>query len=272
MAQHKNYWSCSKLADWIRGTKKLHSGTSKEWNAWTILAQESFPKRYWIAEELLDNIQDFITWPVRKLYDIKYYINNRWVTRAHALTAHRKDIKPGAWCDLSDRILFCLFNELVEFVEIEAAHSWIAWNPKEHKKYKAPFWSSGWWRWRVWRCPAAGLANLNWQAALTDAPNTQVASAKEILELYLWWTVARVNRPDPYDASGWSEYSETRRAKRAGKRDLMLDFDDDSEAGKADRELTKVMLDKLHDLEEQYRIEDEEMVIRLIKIRGGLWT
>ena len=35
MAQHTHYWSCSPLADWIRGTNKLKAGTAEEWNEWT---------------------------------------------------------------------------------------------------------------------------------------------------------------------------------------------------------------------------------------------
>ena len=121
MAHHTNYWSCTPFADWIRGTTKLKCGTSEEWHEWETRAKRDYPVRWWIAEEGLGHVQDFVTYPVRKLYDIKYYINNRWVTRTHALTAHRRDIAPGNWCDVGNRFLPCLFNELVDFVEVEQA-------------------------------------------------------------------------------------------------------------------------------------------------------
>ena len=123
MAQHSRYWSCSPFADWLRGTKKLSAGTSEEWDDWTTAAQMKHNFRYWLAEEALGHIQDFVTWPIRTLDDIKYYINNRWVTRTHSLTAHPRDIKPGRWSDVGNRFLPCLFNELVDFVEIESAWS-----------------------------------------------------------------------------------------------------------------------------------------------------
>ena len=126
MAQHSNYWSCTPFADWIRGTKKLSAGTSEEWDDWTTAAQMKHNFRYWLAEEGLSYLQDFVTWPVRKLYDIKYYINNRWVTRTHSLTAHPRDIKPGQWQDVGNRFLPCLFNELVDFIEVEC--SLVEWN------------------------------------------------------------------------------------------------------------------------------------------------
>jgi hypothetical protein len=108
-------------------------GTSEEWDNWTTAAQMKHNFRYWLAEEGLSYLQDFVTWPVRKIYDVKYYINNRWVTRTHALTAHPRDIKPGAWCDVGNRFLPCLFNELVDFVETESAWSHIAWGSKEDR-------------------------------------------------------------------------------------------------------------------------------------------
>ena len=119
MAQRTHYWSCSEFADWLRGTAKPKFETGEGWRKWRHAAKNKHPFRYWLAEEVLDKIQNFIWHPVDTLYDLKYYINNRWVTRTHALTAHPKDIKPGKWRDLGNRFLPCLFNELVDFVEHE---------------------------------------------------------------------------------------------------------------------------------------------------------
>lgn len=275
----RNYWSCSRFADWLRGTSKPKAETSKGWRTWNTLAKKSHPVRYWIAEELLDSIQSFVRWPMDQLYAIKYYINNRWITRTHALTAHPRDIKPGTWSDVGYRFLFCLFNELVDFVEVELAWWHLAWEGKSvRQKYNMPWWAVGWWRVRLWRCPQAGLDNLQWQMNLrhdedwigADDPNygkptLQAISAKEIFDLYTWWTEVRPNRPDPYDASGWSAICARRRAD--GKD--FLDLEDRTEA---EREETRQALDLCHKLEEEYEAEDEAMMIRLIKIRRALWT
>lgn len=278
MAHHTHYWSCTPFADWIRGTKKLSMGTAEEWDDWTTVAQMKHNFRYWLAEEGLSHLQDFVTWPIRKIYDIKYYINNRWVSRTHSLTAHPRDIKPGQWQDVGYRFLPCLFNELVDFVEIETAWSHIAWGDKEARaKYDPPFWASGWFRWRTWRCPQAGLDHLDWAMTLTNVewldedkkhlaePTYQAKTAKEIKELYTWWTQTYPNRPDPYDASGWTEYCEKARELNDGK--LF--------GSKSTPELKK-MSDKSHKLlrkiEAAYEKEDEAMMIRLIKIRNSLWT
>jgi hypothetical protein len=231
MAQHSNYWSCSPFADWLRGTKKLSMGTAEQWDEWTTTAQMKHNFRYWLAEEALGHIQDFVTWPIRKIYDVKYYINNRWVSRTHSLTAHPRDIKPGQWQDVGNRFLPCLFNELQDFIEVEKAWSQVAWGSEETRaKYKPPFWASGWFRWRTWRCPQAGLDHLAWEITLKfdedwmdkdspkfGKPTPQAERAQELLDLYTWWTVTYRNRPDPYDASGWTEYCEKARELNNGR-------------------------------------------------------
>ena len=177
------------------------------------------------------------------------------------------------------RFLPCLFNELVDFVEVELAWWHIAWADKEAKaKYKAPFWASGWFRWRTWRCPEAGLDNLKWQMDLVweedhcapgskniGKPTPQAINAKEIFDLYHWWKEVYPNRPDPHDASGWSAHCEQRRTESGG----LWDWEDRTPA---ERKKTKKMLDITRKLELQYDREDEQMMIRLIKIRDSLWT
>jgi hypothetical protein len=280
MAQHTRYWSCTPFADWIRGTKKLSAGTAEEWDDWTTRAQMKHNFRYWLAEEGLGHLQDFVTWPVRKIYDVKYYINNRWVTRTHSLTAHVRDIRPGTWCDVGNRFLPCLFNELVDFVEIETAWSHIAWGDKEARaKYDPPFYASGWFRWRTWRCPQAGLDHLDWAMSLKfdedwmdkdnpkfGQPTPQALAAKELKELYTWWTTIYRNRPDPHDASGWSDYCEASRIANGGK------FSFGSDKSPELKEMSDKSHKLLQEIEAAYEAEDEEMMIRLIKVRNSLWT
>lgn len=279
MAQRSQYWSCTKFADWIRGIEKGGAKTGRGWREWEAEGKRLYPVRYWIAEEALDAVQNFLWWPIDKIHDVKYYINNRYVTRTHSLTAHPRDIKPGDWCDVGNRFLPCLFNELVDFVEVELAWWHIAWaDPKDRSKYNPPFWATGWFRWRTWRCPQAGLDNLKWQSELVwqedecepDSPNIgkptyQAEKALEILALYKWWKEVYPNRPDVHDASGWTAYCEMRRERG----DHMLDMEDRTPE---EAEMARVALDKSHEIEQAYEAEDEAMMIRLIKIRQSLWT
>ena len=273
-----NYWSCSKFADWLRGTKKLSAGTGKEWRLWKEAAKESHPIRYWIVEEGLDYMQNFVNWPLDRLHDVRYYINNRWITKSHALTAHPRDIKPGDWRDVGNRFLPCLFNELVDFVEVEQAWHHVMWDEAARKKFHVP-WHRRFFRFRTWRCPDAGIEHLLWASGLkldehmgvdpgTDdhgKPTHQALAAQEILDLYRWWREVYPNRPDVYDASGWSAYCEMRRNK--GYEFLDLEDKTEDEATQC-----KTALDKSNEIEKAYDDEDEAMMIRLIKIRDSLWT
>lgn len=273
MAQHTHYWSCSKFADWLRGTPKPKAATSKDWSKWRRDAKAAHPIRFWMAEEALGALQDFVTWPERTLHSIKYYCVNRWISRTHSLTAHPNDIKPGTWRDVGNRFLPCLFNELVDFVEIELAWSHIAWASEEdRKKYNAPWNATGWFRTRLWRCPEAGINHLKWAATLTyddkhgvTQPTTQALDAIEILNLYEWWKNDRPNRPDPYVVSNWSAICERRRERDPD------DFMGEDETAEERRE-TRKALDLMSKLEKKYEAEDERMMIRLIKVRQSLWT
>jgi hypothetical protein len=223
-------------------------------------------------------MQNFVNWPLDRLHDVRYYINNRWITKSHALTAHPRDIKPGQWQDVGNRFLPCLFNELVNFVEVEQAWHHVLWDEEARKKFAVP-WHRRFLRFRTWRCPDAGIEHLIWASGLkldahmgvdpgTDdygKPTRQAENAQEILALYRWWREVYPNRPDVYDASGWSAYCDMRRDKGYE----LLDLDD-----KTEDEATqcKTALEKSSEIEKAYEDEDEAMMIRLIKIRDSLWT
>ena len=273
-----HYWTIGKFADWLRGTPKLKCGTSEQWDAWYAEAAKAHPIRYWIAEEGLDHVQKFVYYIPDKLNDVRYYINNRWVSRSHSLTAHPRDIKPGNWQDVGNRFLPCMFNELVDFVEIEQAWHHCMWSDESRTKFEVPWWRKGWLRWRTWRSAEAGLEYLRWAETLTNEefleegekhkaePTYQAKAAKEIIELYTWWTVTYRNRPDPYEASGWTAVCEAQREANGGK----LSFSSPKDP------VLKKTSDKAHKLlqkiEADYTKEDEVMMIRLIKIRESLWT
>jgi len=273
-----NYWSCSKFADWLRGTNKLVAGTGDEWEDWNKTSKAAHPLRYWLAEEGLDKIQNIINYIPDKLYAVKYYINNRWVTRTHALTAHTRDITRGQWCDVGYRFLPCLFNELVDFVEIEQAWHHVMWDKEARKKYKTPWWGIGWFRWRTWRCPEAGIEYLKWAMSLKadeswgmspgdkgyGEPTHQALAAKEIFELYTWWKEVYSNRPDAMDASGWTAACEKKRESGVG----FLSDTKDPELKKEEQKALKL----LRKIEAAYEKEEDEMLIRLIKVRRSLWT
>jgi hypothetical protein len=166
----------------------------------------------------------------------------------------------------------------VDFVEIEQAWHHCIWSDEAKTKFEVPWWRKGWLRLRTWRSAEAGMEYLRWAETLTNAefldedkkpdaePTYQAKAAKEIIELYTWWTVTYRNRPDPHDASGWTEYCEASRIANGGKLSWSGDKSPELKA------MSDTAHEKLREIEAAYETEDEAMMIRLIKIRQSLWT
>jgi hypothetical protein len=256
------YFEESKLVDRLRtrfGVVKPYALPWDEWDEWNEKTKKAKPWAYWITEtvpEFLDNVLGKIPTPID---DIRYYCRNRFNRKSHVLPCY---FKPGEYHDLDERILHGLMNALVDFVEVELAYKSRWCNTEESKTAK----------WKNGRCPQLGLAHLAWEMTLdgeeldvTERSDSQAATAREIKVIYDWWKVTRPARPDPYDASGWSEYCE--RNREAGN-NIFSNKKKDPELA----ELSKVTLDKLHEIEAAYHDEDQAMLIRMIKIRRSLWA
>jgi len=246
-----NLWNCSKFADFIRGTKKPYALGWNEWEDWRKNAQKDHPFRYYLSETVLEKIQDIIYFPYDFYHTISIYIHNRFIDKTHYL---KTGLEPGHYYEFDYRILHGLFNELVDYVEVELAHL-NKWD--NNKKYT---FKSG-------RCVEAGLDHLNWAKSLVNdesmgynkeekdygKPTQQAKVAKKILELYNWWKNIRPNRPDPHDVAGFKEQD-----------------CDDILSSKRNKKLEK-SLRIIQDTEEQYDKEDTKMMVDLIKIRKSIW-
>ena len=257
-----NDWSYSKFADWLRGTPKPLAGTTEEWNAWEKTAKRK-KIRYWLAEESLNYLQNFVCWPANRIKDVRNYISNRWVSKSHALTSN---LERGKWHEFDTRLLHAVFDELVNFVEIEQAWMLAISSEEEDKKYKTP-WYRTLFHIGVWRCPEAGIAYLEWAAELkhdsdwTDKkdpnfgePTFQALAAQETLALYKWWKNERPKRRDPMEASGWSDYCEKRR--KAAKANGDDTFSSSFITNKEDEESSRNILDLSHKIENEQEEED----------------
>lgn len=259
LKQRINYWSCSKFANWIRGSKKPGALTLEEWEDWREKQEKTNSIRYYIADKLLNKIQNVLYFPKDLFYSIKSYLINRFVNKTHYL---KTGFKPGYFYEIDEKILHALFNELVDFVEIELAWMQIIFNDDD-KKYKIPWFR----KIRRWRCQEAGLDNLKWASGLRftkdcglmeDDPKIglltpQAESAKQIFEIYNWWKNIRPNRPDPLELSGWGSVCSKKR----------------NQVSEHER---YACLKDYEKIEQDYENEDEEMLIKLIKLRKHLWT
>jgi hypothetical protein len=233
-----NYWSCSNFANFIRGEEKPCALPWDEWETWRQESAKKHPFRYWVAEEVLDFLQNIVNFPMDVYHTIEVYARNRYIDKLHYL---HTGLKPGEYYDLDHRILHGLFNELVLFVESDQAHLMKAYPERKYKFVKG-------------RCKQAGLDYLNWAGQLKlnedygfnpddedyNKPTAQAIDSQKILQLYNWW-LDRDYRVSPYDL--FTKEKDGRFYYR-----------------------------KIDEMEHQYDIEDDNMLIELIKIRHSLWT
>jgi hypothetical protein len=272
------YYASNKIFSWLRSYLKLDKPAALpwgEWEVWESQVRQSRPVAFWLTETLPDWLEKPAEWVVDPVDRVRCYIRNRWVTRTHCLVSN---LKPGQWHELDTRILHSLFNELVNFVEIEKAHMQVIFynDPESRKKYQMPWWNQmRWLRMRQWRCAQAGLDHLKWESQLVyDAdcgvdptypkfgkPTPQAVAAQQTLDLYNWWTVRRPARPDPFDASGWTAFREEQN----------IDAKTIFSGGKiTNRE--RRLLRRATQIENKYDREDQQMLVKLVKISKSLWT
>lgn len=233
-----HYWSCGKFANWIRGANKPYALEWHKWDEWQQEQKKKRPFRYWLSDTFLNKLQDMAYFPLDLYLTIKVYIRNRYIDKLQYLNT---GLKPGEYYDLDHRILYGLFNELVDFVELELSAS-MKWD--SGKKYK---FVKG-------RCKEAQDDYFKWanhlkhQGQLTE----QAKASRKIQKLYEWWKNKRPNRVDPFSSSEFS-------------------YDIDEILDSKKRKQKQKDLKKAYDLELYQDNEDTKMLIKLIKIRNNLW-
>ena len=227
------------------------SATWDEWQEWKDQARKH-KVRWFLADTFPFWWRRTFIWPIEK---IKSWLRYRTFDRYHII---KTTLKPD-YHDMDTRLLYAMFDMLVDFVEVEKA-----WMNVICKKRKPWY---GWRRTPWWRSRSEGLAYLEWEIGLGE-PNLpkeerneqQAKDAQEIKYLYTWWKDVRPNRPDPDQVSGWD--------KVCDKWDILSEKDN-SEEKKSEVDAARK---KLNALEKEYEDEDTAMMKRLIDVRKALWT
>lgn len=239
-----SYWSHSKLAEKIKSFFNVPCPDAlpmEEWEAYEELYKDNLG--YKISESF-NTIQNIIYFPYDVYNNIRVYLVNRFVSKTHYLNTK---LEKGKWHEFDERLLNGMFEEFIDFIEIEKAS--INWDYYGRNGIKKSWYD----KWIENKNPEAGLEYLDWEINKCEN-KPQSESAKNQLKLYKWWKEVRPNRLDPYEISGWSEYCSTKDKTKYTKEQINL------------------MLEEIQRLEKEYYNEDTEMMILLIQIRNGLWT
>lgn len=250
MLKHRfDYWTCSKFADFIRGEKKPYALQLHEWDEWKDKQKKERPIRFWLSDTFLGKLQDFFYFPYDVYSNLKSYIRNRWIDKTHYL---KTGLKPGYYYEFDTRIIHGLFNELVDFVEMELAHlsKWDTTKNYTFKNGRSIEAAYAYFkeaedrveqsRKRIEQEPKTSSFYADLMDNLFFDEN-HLEKSNQIKELYEWWTKIRPLRDDPY----LTITKETH--------------------GEMYHEAIAFVL-------ENQEKEDTEMMIKLIKIRQQLWT
>ena len=279
------YFNDARIFCWLRerfGVDKPIALGWGEWDKWGARLKAEKPLAYFLTETLPDVLSHTHNAFTAPYHNARAYIRNRWVQRSHCLNTK---LKPGQYYSFNTRLINGVFEELVDFVEVETAwyHAWQL-SKEDRAKYGMPKWYNlSIFRYGQWRSAKAGLDYYQWASSLTvnddygveqghpdyDKPTPQAECAKEILALYDWWKNIRPSRGDSWDATGFRDLWKKLDAKYGDDNWLLVrpsPMTDDEQA-----EYRKLS-DATHQLEAQWDQEDEQMLIRVVKIRQHLDT
>lgn len=251
-----------------------------EWHEWKVNAKKN-NIRWFLADTLPTWVASTFIWPVERKRDllIMRFVRKMWRIDIPTLDKYE-------YHENDEQLLHCVFYIITRFVEQEKAwmqHISKSWDDLENDDDDAFMKTVTRARrdkktWKNANKRDYGLTYLDWEISLdNEGGQSQSHTAKEIKELYLWWNDIRPARTDTMDVQGdkgvsWSEHCvlDTPKYDKEGNE---LDFLARMEVERDDDKLISDSASKaMHDAEEEYNKEDEEMLIRLVKIRNGLWT
>ena len=245
-----------KFKTWLKFSPQ--TGTADEWTSWEDRYRAEAPIRYWITH----TAPQTYWWPItHRVERFRGWFRYRFY-RYHIVDT---GLSPDYY-DKDYLMLHVNFNLLKDYVEGECA-SMQLWS----KDVKTPFM----YRFKIyrelfWSSSELGLKHLDWEISLDDPalPEEercpwQAVRAREIKELYLWWTETYANRVEvPYPVRDDHPnksilYTMSDRYKQ--------DFPEEAAA-------TKAWCSDHAKQEKEWGEEEEAMLIRLMKTRSGLWS
>lgn len=229
--------------------------SSPGWRLFNDEYKRVAPIRYWFTHTFRYKTILPIKWKYNKICD---WIRYRTYDKYHIVST---GLEPGYY-DKDHLMLNVNFNLLKDFVEIECASReyWSSDEPKSFFAKHVPFYNII----VSFRRPDLGIKMLEWETTLDDPtlpPHQQCVHqaihAREVLSLYKWWVKERPSRVEISPSSALPP-----------EVDPFDQYDRNTPEGK----LYSDLMDKSFKQEEEWHNEDTENLIRLMKIRRGLWT
>jgi hypothetical protein len=263
----------TKFIDKLFRITRPTSATWDKWGEWRANFKKTRPITYFIVETIPLAWEWLYKQTVDRANASMYYCSNRFVTRTHRLDA--PSLKKGQMHELSKRMLHCNFDAYVKWCETEASVDRV-WTDEAKLKYKLPWYASTLLsNFVVLRNAQCAIDHLKWEMALFEpdegqsdpASPHQAMMAYEKMTLYVWWTKLRPARVDSWVESGLVEFWDEMDKKYSdswimSKNKLT-----------AEENATYNRLSAAQSAADEAQLnEDNEMLVRLVKIRDALWT
>lgn len=233
--------------------------SARGWRSFNVYFKEKAPIRYFLTHTAWDTVY----LPIAIKFDnVVDWIRYRTVDRYHIV---RTGLEPG-YQSVNSVILHSSFNILKDYVELGLGRRMMytsdGYVPSFSEKY-IPFYDRIFKR----RYVSHGMKYLDWAATLDDPSlpvsqrsDQQAIDAREIRELYLWWTKIRPARK-LHDVPLYSDQG----------LGMLSSLDTDFDHSAPDY-VESSRIHRLNDqLESEWESEDTGMLIRLVKIRDALW-
>jgi hypothetical protein len=228
------------------------------WEIWKNDLRKQHPIIYFLTEFVPDIWRSLKHTFITPIYNIVYNIRCRFVKKYYLIDTR---LPRTSYYDITEKMLWANFAMLQDYVEIELAQMF-EWSNKPisnqftssqkgmlYCQYFFEQWES--------ECKKDGCPEDIFNPGYVDSIKQFY---KEVYDLYNWWVFGRPIRINAFDLSGY--YTTITKYPEYDKRKINDNIPD--EIGECYK--------KINEIETSYAIEDQEMLIRLIKIRERLWT
>jgi len=204
--------------------------------------------------------------PIKRFVEnVPYWIRTHTYNRYHIIDIRQPKNSPGqyhyrwGWLDRSQVLPLAMFNILQDFVENEfLPQYWWGYDEKKQKSYTVKKKDRKTWQqlleeYSEKNDPKPEDIENYWEYEQTIFDRKY---DRELLTIYKWWTVDRIElcRKEDEASKAWREFRQQLLTTEVAK--------------KKERELFELSRKAEEDREKQ----EEDILIRLVKIHGGMWT
>jgi hypothetical protein len=251
-----------------------HPKNEQTWEDFEDEVEKKCPIRFYIVtfiERLFRSIWRF-------LCNIPYWIRTHTYNRYHIINVKQPKNSPyqysynWGWIDRCHVLPFAMFNILCDFVENEfMPQYWWEWNEKKQKSERVKKSERKSWK-DLLKDKEKELNKEDFKLCdgSFDENNYEMTVHErkydlELLTIYKWWKEDRFElcKKENDSLDEWMNYKDRLIEKNGG---CWQDWSDEEK--KHDREL----MDRHLEAENNRLNQEEDMLIRIVKIRHGLWT